>query len=63
MALFVLAAGMIALGIGALIVTVPIAIVVHLVRSGRRGAVRVTSDVEERTFEDLITREWPRDLD
>lgn len=61
MALFVLAAGMIALGIGVLVVAVPIALVVGLVRSGRRPAARVTSDVEERAFDDLITREWPHD--
>ena len=60
MALFVLAAGMLALGIGALVVVFPIVLIVSMVRSGRdRRAMRITSEAEEQSFADLVTREWP----
>lgn len=62
MALFVLAAGLIALGIGALIVALPVVLIVSVVRSGRdRKAARITSAAEEQMFADLVLREWPDD--
>lgn len=62
MALFVMAAGMIAFGIGALVVVLPIVLIVSMVRSGRERRVeRITSEAEEQSFADLVTREWPEE--